>query len=283
MLRYIGCVPRGMLKMRVKPDFEREERCGIPEVILGLGKSNDDLLNITKKFLMHTGRVIVTKIDVETADWLIDQIKREFAGNKKSSTDVKDAGGELKIKYDHNSIGNVLVIRDINFNNNKEKKKEKRGKKEKKKTDKHDLPAKNKIGILTAGTSDIPVAEEARVIARELGCETIYEYDVGIAGIHRVFFALERMKGVSVLIVIAGMEGALPSVVSGLVDVPVIGVPSSVGYGTGAGGKTALYTMLNSCTPVAVVNIDNGYGAAVLAYQITRCGGYGKRCDTRCD
>jgi len=124
------------------------------------------------------------------------------------------------------------------------------------------------VGILTAGTSDIFVAEEAAAVAEELGCRVLREYDVGIAGIHRIFSALERMKDVDVYIVAAGMEGALPSVVAGLVAPPVIAVPTSVGYGTAEHGKTALYTMLNSCTPLAVVNIDNGYGAAVLAFKI---------------
>jgi len=126
------------------------------------------------------------------------------------------------------------------------------------------------VGLITAGTSDIPVAEEARIILEELGCEAVTSYDVGIAGVHRIFPALERMKDAKAIIVVAGMEGALPSVISGLVDVPVIGVPSSVGYGVGRGGWVALNSMLASCTPVAVVNIDNGYGAAVIAYQITR-------------
>ncbi|MDD5112326.1 MAG: nickel pincer cofactor biosynthesis protein LarB, partial [Candidatus Altiarchaeota archaeon] len=124
------------------------------------------------------------------------------------------------------------------------------------------------VGILAAGTSDIPIAEEARVILEELGCRVLFEYDVGIAGIHRLFPALGRLKRASVLIAVAGMEGALPSVVSGLVRVPVIGVPTSVGYGINSKGMAALQTMLNSCSPVAVMNIDNGYGAAALAYKI---------------
>jgi len=126
------------------------------------------------------------------------------------------------------------------------------------------------VGLVTAGTSDIPVAEEARIVLEELGCRVVSAYDVGVAGVHRIYPALRRMGKASVIIVVAGMEGALPSVVSGLVDVPVIGVPTSVGYGVGAGGRAALYSMLTSCAPMAVVNIDNGYGAAVVAYQIAR-------------
>jgi pyridinium-3,5-biscarboxylic acid mononucleotide synthase len=127
-----------------------------------------------------------------------------------------------------------------------------------------------KVGVISAGTSDIGVAEEARKILNELGCETVTAYDIGVAGVHRLFPALKKMTAVGAMIVVAGMEGALPSVVSGLVDVPVIGVPTSVGYGVGKGGHTALNSMLASCATVAVVNIDNGYGAAVLAYQIAR-------------
>jgi NCAIR mutase (PurE)-related protein len=126
------------------------------------------------------------------------------------------------------------------------------------------------VGILTAGTSDVGVAEEARIILEELGLKPETSYDVGVAGVHRLFPALKKMAKARALIVVAGMEGALPSVVSGLVDVPVIGVPTSVGYGVGRGGLAALNAMLSSCSPVAVVNIDNGYGAAILAYQIVR-------------
>ena len=128
-----------------------------------------------------------------------------------------------------------------------------------------------KIGIITAGTSDINIAEEARVIVEEGGCEAITSYDIGVAGIHRLFPQIAYMvkEGVRAFIVCAGMEGALPSVVAGLVDVPVIGVPTSVGYGVGEGGRVALDAMLQSCAPgIAVVNIDNGFGAAVFALTI---------------
>ncbi|RMF89536.1 MAG: nickel pincer cofactor biosynthesis protein LarB [Methanobacteriota archaeon] len=130
-----------------------------------------------------------------------------------------------------------------------------------------------RVGLLAAGTSDIPVAEEARLVLEELGCAVITGYDVGVAGLHRVFPCLERMaeEDADVAIVVAGMEGALPSVVKGLVDIPVIGVPTSVGYGYGGGGESALMAMLQSCSPgVTVVNIDNGFGAAAAAYLICR-------------
>ncbi len=130
-----------------------------------------------------------------------------------------------------------------------------------------------KVAILTAGTSDIPVAEEAAVTAEFLGLEVLKFYDVGVAGLHRIVEPVRRIReeGVESVIVVAGMEGALPSVVAGLVDVPVIAVPTSVGYGVNLGGITTLFAMLQSCSSgVAVVNIDNGFGAAVFASLISR-------------
>jgi pyridinium-3,5-biscarboxylic acid mononucleotide synthase len=127
------------------------------------------------------------------------------------------------------------------------------------------------VVILTAGTSDIPVAEEAAVTARVMGNEVETIYDVGVAGLHRLMAARESFGRASVVIVVAGMEGALASVVGGIVDVPVIGVPTSVGYGASFGGVAALLSMLNSCAGgVSVVNIDNGFGAAVVATLINR-------------
>ena len=125
------------------------------------------------------------------------------------------------------------------------------------------------IVVLTAGTSDIPVAEEAAVTAEALGNTTERIYDVGVAGIHRLFGQIERIRRARVVITVAGMEGALPSVVAGLVQVPVVAVPTSVGYGASFKGLAALLAMLNSCPGgVAVVNIDNGFGAAFLASLI---------------
>ncbi|MEK6536446.1 MAG: nickel pincer cofactor biosynthesis protein LarB, partial [Actinomycetota bacterium] len=118
-----------------------------------------------------------------------------------------------------------------------------------------------KLGILSAGTADMPAAEQARIIAEEMGCEVIVAYDVGVAGVHRLVDPLRNMidSEVAAIIVAAGMEGALPSVVAGLVPTPVIGLPTSTGYGLGGGGIAALLTMLQSCCPgLVVVNIDNG-------------------------
>jgi NCAIR mutase (PurE)-related protein len=133
------------------------------------------------------------------------------------------------------------------------------------------IVGKGTILVVCAGTSDISVAEEAMVTARMMGNRVEHLYDVGVAGIHRLMSQKERLMAAHVLIVVAGMEGALPSVVGGLVDRPVIAVPTSVGYGSNFGGITALLAMLNSCASgICVVNIDNGYGAAFAASAINR-------------
>ena len=127
------------------------------------------------------------------------------------------------------------------------------------------------VTVVTAGTSDLPVAEEARLCLRYFGHSVTTIYDAGVAGIHRILAHAEQLQQASVLIVAAGMEGALPSVVAGMTAAPVIAVPTSVGYGTGAGGFSALLGMLNSCAAgMAVVNIDNGFGAACMAAAINR-------------
>jgi NCAIR mutase (PurE)-related protein len=127
------------------------------------------------------------------------------------------------------------------------------------------------IAVVTAGTSDIPVAEEAAVTAEVLGNKVERIYDVGVAGIHRLFNRLDVIRGAKAVVVIAGMEGALASVVGGLVDKPVIAVPTSIGYGANFGGLSALLCMLNSCASgISVVNIDNGFGAGYLASMINK-------------
>ena len=129
------------------------------------------------------------------------------------------------------------------------------------------------IGVLSAGTADLPVAAEAAITASLCGFQVEKLWDVGVAGIHRLLSHRQLIQTMDVLIVVAGMEGALPSVVAGLVDCPVIGVPTSIGYGTSFGGVAPLLTMLNSCAVgIGVVNIDNGFGAAMLAGQILRTG-----------
>jgi pyridinium-3,5-biscarboxylic acid mononucleotide synthase len=136
--------------------------------------------------------------------------------------------------------------------------------------DRGDVPrGKGTIVIAAAGTADLPVAEEAAVSAEIMGNTVDRLYDVGVAGLHRLLAVHDRLMAARAIVVVAGMEGALPSVVGGLVDVPVIAVPTSVGYGASFGGLTALLAMLNSCaTGVSVVNIDNGFGAAAIASSI---------------
>ena len=212
-------------------DVNRSQRVGFPEAIFSPSKDYDDLLNIIKKYYEENDdSLIITKLDAERFNHLKE--------------DLSDS-----LDLDYNKKGKILVI------NNKSKE------------------LKGAIGIITAGTSDISVAEEAKVIIEQGGCKPIVSYDVGVAGIHRLFPKIAHMieNNVKAIIVCAGMEGALPSVVAGLVDVPVIGVPTSVGYGVGEGGYVALNSMLQSCAPgIAVVNIDNGFGAAVFALSILK-------------
>jgi hypothetical protein len=129
---------------------------------------------------------------------------------------------------------------------------------------------KGLVGILAAGTADIPAAEEARVVASEMGCTVLFEYDVGVAGIHRLFPCLQRMAEADAIVVAAGREGTLPAVVAGLVESPVIGLPVSTGYGMGGAGQAALSSMLQSCSVLAVVNIDAGFVAGAYAAKIAR-------------
>ncbi len=138
--------------------------------------------------------------------------------------------------------------------------------------------ARGLVQVVAAGTSDGPVAAEAAVTAAVHGARVERVDDVGVAGIHRLLAVRDRLAEADCLVVVAGMEGALPSVVAGLVGVPLVGVPTSVGYGTGAGGYAALLSMLNSCAPgVVVVNVDNGYGAGVHAARVARASARGTR------
>lgn len=133
--------------------------------------------------------------------------------------------------------------------------------------------AKGQVAVITAGTSDIPVAEEAALTASRMGARVERIFDVGVAGLHRLMKHLDTLRASRAIVVVAGMEGALPSVVGGLVDRPIVAVPTSVGYGVNLGGLTTLMAMLNSCVPgITVVNIDNGFGAGVAAAMINRGG-----------
>lgn len=141
-----------------------------------------------------------------------------------------------------------------------------------------DAPRQTGVTLLAAGTSDLPVAQEALVTLHFLGCHVEKIIDAGVAGLHRLLDHLPAIRAARVVVVVAGMDGALPSVVAGLIRAPVIAVPTSVGYGASFGGVAALLTMLNSCAPgIAVVNIDNGFGAAYLAASILDCRGCSER------
>lgn len=214
-----------------KLDMCRENRTGIPEVIFAERKENEDLIKIILA-AASKGRLMVTKLNEDKYNAIKEQLN-VLTG----------------FKIDYNKKAKVLLLKN------------------------HEIEKEGKIGVITAGTSDIPIAEEARITAEEMGCEVLIAYDVGVAGIHRLFSHIREMieEDVKALIVVAGMEGALPSVIAGLVDIPVIGVPTSVGYGVGEGGFTALFAMLQSCAPgIAVVNIDNGFGAGAIATKIAR-------------
>ena len=221
-----------------KLDIFRKTRTGTPEVIFAQNKEPQIVIEISKKFLQSKQFAIISRYN-EDQKILIENI----------------FGGDENYDININELGKILVIKEKSYK----------------------FPKKGGIvGIITAGSSDIPVAVEAEVIAEAMGCKVIKTYDVGIAGIHRIFTPLSDMikKGVHIIIVCAGMEGTLPGLVAALVEVPVIGVPISSGYGMGEKGKGALVTMLQSCSPgLLVVNIDNGFGAgasaAIIANKIT--------------
>jgi len=209
-------------------DAKREYRKGIPEIILAEGKATRDLVEISLKMLSENGRVIVSRCEEEKMRAI------KSAAPKDSVMKIYDKAKMIVIK-------------------------------------KKDFAVKStggKIGLLTAGTSDIPVAEEAKVVAEEMGCEVIAAYDLGVAGIHRLLEPLRNLiiTDVDVVIVVAGREGALASVVAGMVDVPIIAVPTSNSYGFGEKGLSALMAMLQSCSlGLAVVNIDSGVAAGAMA------------------
>jgi NCAIR mutase (PurE)-related protein len=221
----------GIIEGFAKLDVQRSERTGIPEAILAEGKTTDQVVEALRRMAEATGLALATRVSVECAE----EIKRVLG---------------TKHQVVHTPMARTVIVRM-------------------KKT-KPKLTG-GVIAIFAAGTSDVPTAEEARVTAEVMGCKVLAHYDVGIAGIHRLLEPLKAVMSndVAAIVVVAGMEGALPSVVRGLVAVPVIGVPTSTGYGYGGHGQAALMTMLQSCAPgLTVVNIDNGFGAGATAALI---------------
>ncbi len=218
------------IKDFAKLDIDRENRKGIPEIILAEGKEPSQVAKIARSLLKARGRVIISRTSPKHLESLRSLKTRSISWKVTSS--------------------GLLVLKRLRIT----------------------TPATGgRVGILTAGTSDIRIAEEAKVVAEEMGCLVLIENDVGVAGIHRVFPAVRRMLSadMDVLIVAAGREGALPTVVAGLVDLPIIGLPVSTGFGAGGHGKAALLAMLQACSlGIAVVNIDGGVAAGALAALI---------------
>jgi len=214
-----------------KIDHNREYRKGVPEVILAEHKTTQDTVEIAKKMLEVKGRVIISRCTPQHIEAL-------------ESSVPSDAVCQV------NQRAKMVIIKKQNYTV---------------------TVSGGKIGLFTAGTSDISVAEEAKVIAEEMGCTIYTWYDLGVAGIHRLFEPLKDLivKDVDVLIVVAGREGALASVIAGMVNVPVIAVPTSNSYGFGAKGVSTLMAMLQSCSlGIAVVNIDSGVAAGAVATLI---------------
>jgi NCAIR mutase (PurE)-related protein len=209
-------------------DLGRSARCGMPEVVLAEGKDPGQLAGIMLRQVEEAGRCIATRVTLDQAAELTGLAKKKG------------------IAAEYREAGRVMIF-------SKEKTPSRTG---------------GIVGIITAGTSDIHVAEEARAVAEEMGCEVRTAYDVGAAGIHRLFPALKSLLDAQVFIVAAGREGTLPAIVAGLVDRPVIGVPVSTGYGYMGQGCAALASMLQSCSVVAVVNIDAGFTAGAFAARI---------------
>ena len=213
-------------------DTGRKHRRGIPEVIFGENKKLVEIKKIIQKIMKNTNSVLVSRVNKKDYPKLIEFIKKSH----------------LKTRIGKNSSSILIYKKPL---------KKMRG----------------KVGIVTAGTSDIGVAEEARLMCEAMNCTCICSYDVGIAGMHRIFPILKEFtkNDIDAIIVVAGMEGALATLVSSLVDIPGIGVPTSVGYGYGEKGIAALASMLQSCAlGLSVVNIDNGIGAGAIAANIAR-------------
>ncbi len=216
-----------------KVDHHRALRQGFAEVILGKGKTPQQVAEIVRAMLRKKDsrhNILVTRADT------------------KIYSAVKKTNGKTTRAAKFHPVSGVITIERS-----------------------QEITGKGTILVVSAGTSDIPVAEEALLTARMMGNRAEHLYDVGVAGIHRLLEHREKLTQARVIICVAGMEGALPSVVGGLVGVPVIAVPTSVGYGASFGGIAALLGMLNSCASnVTVVNIDNGFGAACVASCINR-------------
>ena len=219
-------------------DHHRSLRIGLPEVVFAAGKTAEQTVAIFSSLAADGVDVLATRVEPATAQAVL---AAHPAAN-------------------HNAVARTVALRQSAGAGEA-------GAGE----------TKGHVAVICAGTSDLPIAEEAAVTAETFGAKVTRLYDVGVAGLHRLLAVRDDLKSANAIIVCAGMEGALPSVVGGLVSVPVIAVPTSVGYGASFGGATALLGMLNSCSPnVTVVNIDNGFGAAYTAVLIARASAHAR-------
>lgn len=236
-------------------DTQRKERSGFPEVIFCSGKPDDYLVAIYRKITELEGRAFGTRATPHQAALVQEAIpaaeydpvsrilKVERSGGASGNCDTSDVSGATGV-HGVSGVGTA---------------------------------SGGRIAVCTGGTADIPVAEEAAQTAEFFGARVDRFYDVGVSGIHRLFNNMDEIRKADCVIAVAGMEGALPTVIGGMVRNPVIAVPTSVGYGANMQGLTALLTMINSCANgVAVVNIDNGYGAGYMATQIGRLAASGR-------
>ncbi len=213
-------------------DLDRQGRSGRPEVVYAAGKTVEQVVAVVGRLVAARGQALASRVD-----------SAQYAALAAAFT-APDYLVERRGDYP------TVLVRRADFT---------------------PTPTGGHVGILTAGTSDLPVADEARAMAEAMGCRVTMVADVGVAGLHRLFEPLRDLLAddAAVLIVVAGMDGALPSVVAGLATVPTIGLPTSVGYGAGGGGIAALLSMLQTCAPgLTVVNIDNGIGAGASAAMI---------------
>ena len=236
-------------------DTQRKERSGFPEVIFCSGKADDYLVAIYRKITELEGRAFGTRATPHQAALVQEAIP---------AAEYDPVSRILKVERSGGVSGNTGASGSCDTSNVSGA------------TGVHGVSG-GRVAVCTGGTADIPVAEEAAQTAEFFGARVDRFYDVGVSGIHRLFNNMDEIRKADCVIAVAGMEGALPTVIGGMVRNPVIAVPTSVGYGANMQGLTALLTMINSCANgVAVVNIDNGYGAGYMATQIGRLAASGR-------
>ncbi|MDR0459046.1 MAG: nickel pincer cofactor biosynthesis protein LarB [Coriobacteriales bacterium] len=220
-------------------DFDRAERCGFPEVVFGLGKSAAQVAAIMEALISANDVVLCTRAQPEAAAATIARIQDAIYIESAGILFIDRRQGAVQVS---GRTASEILSQD---------------------------GGSGQVVVCCAGTSDLNVAEEAALTARIMGSKTRLITDIGIAGIHRALNHFDDLRSARAIVAVAGMEGALPTLVAGMVSVPVIAVPTSVGYGASFGGIAALLGMLNSCANgVSVVNIDNGFGAGVIAHRI---------------